>query len=129
MKSSSVKRLRSTSISLSFLPPALILLYALFLFIFDTFELNQFIHVVLVGISIFGIIWAFFAVIFAWVAVRHATVGGILIVFAGALFFVTAFMSNHYVQIYLPASGIYFLGGILHICRPKTIPKRKIKPV
>jgi hypothetical protein len=129
MKRASVKRLRSAAIFLSFLPPALILLYALFLFIFDTFELHQFIHLVLVGITIFGIVWAFFSVIFAWVALRRPLVGGILIVFAGALFFVTAFISNHYVQIYLPASGIYLVGGILHICRPKTIPKSKIKPV
>ena len=116
MKSLSGKRLRNAAVTLSFLPPTVILLYVVFLFTIDITEIYRFFKPIgFIGITIFGIVWSSFAVIFAWIALRHSRAGGILIVFAGGLFFVTALISNHYVQIYLPASGIYFVGGIIHL--------------
>ena len=73
---------------------------------------------------IFGVIWCFFAIIFAFIALRYHRVGSILVIFLGAFFFFSVWATNHYIEIYLPVSGVYTIGGILHFINAFFIKKR-----
>jgi len=111
MKSLSRNWLKKTAITVIFFPLAAIVIYAIILItkIFTIF------HITLLSLSGWGIIWTFFAIIFAVIAVWYARTGGILIIIAGCLFFASVLMTNHCLEIYLPISGIYVIGGIIHI--------------
>jgi len=91
------KRLRKAAIIVTFLPLVGFVIYQ-----------------ALRPAPIFGIVWCFFAVIFAVIALRYHKTGSILMIFAGALFFLSTLLTNHYIEFYLPVSGVYTVGGILH---------------
>jgi hypothetical protein len=102
-------RLRKAAIIVTFLPLAAYVIYAILAFtdalsIFDVY----------LTIQTFGMVWCFFAIIFAFIALRFHKTGSILIIFAGVLFFVSVLLTNHYPGRHLPLSGVYTVGGILH---------------
>jgi len=103
------RRMRKAAIIVTFLPLAGYLIYAILVFtqLLTTFDIY-------LTIQTFGMVWCFFAIIFAFIALRYHKTGSILIIFAGVLFFVSVLLSNHYPGRHLPLSGIYTVGGILH---------------
>ena len=114
----SASSLRKTAIIVSFLPPVLTILYAAYLIAVDLTGLyHVFQHFIWYGISMFGIVASVLGIIYAWIALRHPLAGGILIILSGCTFFAGAAVTNHYTQMYLPASAIYAVGGFLHVMR------------
>jgi hypothetical protein len=112
-------RLRKAAITVTFLPLAGYVIYAILVFtqvltIFDVY----------LTIQTFGMVWCFFAIIFAFIALRYHKTGSILIIFAGVLFFVSVLLTNHYPGRHLPLSGIYTVGGILHFINAFFLEKR-----
>jgi hypothetical protein len=103
------KRLRKAAIIVTFLPLAAYVIYAIIVLtgVLEPFDIY-------LTIQTFGMVWCFFAIIFAFVALRYHKTGSILIIFAGVLFFVSVLVTNHYPGRHLPLSGIYTIGGILH---------------
>ena len=113
MKSLSNDRLKRAAIITTLFPLVAFVIYT----VIGISKIFTLFDIVWKSVSMWGIIWTFFAIIFAAIAVWHARTGGILIIIAGCLFFAGVLMTNHYLEIYLPVSGIYVIGGILHIFR------------
>lgn len=114
------RRMRKAAIIVSFLPLAGYVLYAILVF-------TQVLQVcdVYLTIQAFGILWCFFAIIFAFTALWYNRTGSILMILAGVLFFVSVLLTNHYPGRHLPLSGIYTIGGILHFINAFFLEKRE----
>lgn len=70
-----------------------------------------------------GLFYTPFAFIFALLAFYRPLAGGILLIIAGGLLFSASWLTNHYIQYYLPIASFSFIGGLLHIIRAyKCIP-------
>jgi Flp pilus assembly protein TadB len=113
------RRMRKAAIIITFLPLAGYVIYAILVFsqvlqIFDVY----------LTIQTFGMVWCFFAIIFAFIALRYHRIGSILIIVAGVLFFVSVLLTNHYPGRHLPLSGIYTIGGILHFINAFFLERR-----
>lgn len=113
------QRLRKAAIIITFLPLVGYVIYAILVFtqvlqIFDVY----------LTIQTFGMVWCFFAIIFALIALRYHKTGSILIIFAGVLFFVSVLLTNHYPGRHLPLSGVYTVGGILHFINAFFLERR-----
>jgi hypothetical protein len=113
-------RLRKAAIIVTFLPLAGYVIYAILVF---TEALRAF--DIYLTIQTFGMAWCFFAIIFAFIALRYHRTGSILIIFAGVLFFVSVLLTNHYPGRHLPLSGIYTIGGILHFINAFFLERRE----
>jgi hypothetical protein len=113
------KRLRKAAIIITFLPLAGYVIYAILVFsgVLEKFDIY-------LTIQTFGMVWCFFAIIFAFVALRFHKTGSILIIFAGVLFLVSVWLTNHYPGRHLPLSGIYTVGGILHFINAFFLERR-----
>jgi len=112
-------RLRKAAIIITFLPLAAYVIYAIIVFsrVLNPFD-------VYLTIQTFGMAWCFFAIIFAFIALRFHKTGSILIIFAGVLFFVSVVLTNHYPGRHLPLSGVYTVGGILHFINAFFLERR-----
>jgi hypothetical protein len=115
-------RLGKVAVIVTFLPLAGYVIYAILVFS----RVLQILDVYLT-IQTFGMVWCFFAIIFAFIALRFHKTGSILIIFAGVLFFVSVLLTNHYPGRHLPLSGIYTIGGILHFINAFFLEKRGSK--
>jgi hypothetical protein len=113
-------RLRKAAIIVTFLTLAGYVIYAILVF---TEALRAF--DIYLTIQTFGMAWCFFAIIFAFIALRYHRTGSILIIFAGVLFFVSVLLTNHYPGRHLPLSGIYTIGGILHFINAFFLERRE----
>jgi hypothetical protein len=111
--------MRKAAIIITFLPLAGYVIYAILAF---TEALRAF--DIYLTIQTFGMAWCFFAIIFAFIALRYHKIGSILIIFAGVLFFVSVLLTNHYPGRHLPLSGIYTVGGILHFINAFFLERR-----
>jgi hypothetical protein len=115
-------RLGKVAVIVTFLPLAGYVIYTILVFS----RVLQILDVYLT-IQTFGMVWCFFAIIFAFIALRFHKTGSILIIFAGVLFFVSVLLTNHYPGRHLPLSGIYTIGGILHFINAFFLEKRGSK--
>ena len=112
--------LKSTAITATFFPLIAFVIYV----VIGITKVFTIFSIVWMSVSMWGIIWCFFAMIFALIALWNARVGGILIIIAGFLFFSSVLFTNHYPQIYLPVSGIYIIGGVFHLLRSFQDPRK-----
>lgn len=118
-KRSTRGKLRKAAIIITFLPLIAYAIYAILVFtqvlqIFDVY----------LTVQTWGMAWCFFAIIFAFIALRYPRPGSVLIIFTGVLFFTSVLLSNHYPERHLPLSGVYTIGGILYFINVFLLKKR-----